>query len=187
MRTGIWSSPKCRRRRQRATSCRKAGGRQPARGEGGTWRRRIRAGPAKPTRRPNRAADEADAQTAEIALKGFMVSCTDYPLWSKTIRRFDSAVAQRAGGRQGAWRCALGRAHRQITARRASTPATSNRFQGSLMHAMDRRGYGAPAGALRRAHGHRPRCPGGLDRSRQLSGCLSISASWITQLEFAVR
>ena len=41
------------------------------------------------TRRQNLAAAEAAAQTAEIALKRFLVSGTDDPLWRQTIRPVD--------------------------------------------------------------------------------------------------
>ena len=41
------------------------------------------------TRRQNLAAAEATAQTAEIALKRFIVSGTDDPLWRQTIRPVD--------------------------------------------------------------------------------------------------
>jgi len=41
------------------------------------------------TRRQNLAAAEAGAQTAEIALKRFLVSGTDDPLWRQTLRPVD--------------------------------------------------------------------------------------------------
>ena len=41
------------------------------------------------TRRQNLAAAEATAQTAELALKRYLVSGTDDPLWRQTIRPVD--------------------------------------------------------------------------------------------------
>src|SRR5688572_32323832 len=41
------------------------------------------------TRRQNLAAAEAAAQTAEIALKRFLVSGTDDPMWRQTLRPVD--------------------------------------------------------------------------------------------------
>src|SRR6185503_13324609 len=41
------------------------------------------------TRRQNLAAAEATAQTAELALKRFIVSGTEDPLWRQTIRPVD--------------------------------------------------------------------------------------------------
>ena len=60
------------------------------------------------TRRQNLAAAEAAAQTAEIALKRFLVSGTDDPLWRQTIRPVDlPSLAPPPADVEGAVRRAL--------------------------------------------------------------------------------
>ena len=62
------------------------------------------------TRRQNLAAAEAAAQTAEIALKRFLVSGTDDPLWRQTIRPVDLPSLQPPPADvEGAIRAALAR------------------------------------------------------------------------------
>jgi outer membrane protein len=60
------------------------------------------------TRRQNLAAAEATAQTAELALKRFIVSGTDDPLWRQTLRPVDlPALAPPPSDVEGAVRRAL--------------------------------------------------------------------------------
>jgi outer membrane protein len=62
------------------------------------------------TRRQNLAAAEATAQTAEIALKRFLVSGTDDPLWRQTLRPVDlPSLEPPPADVEGAIRTALAR------------------------------------------------------------------------------
>ena len=71
------------------------------------------------TRRQNLAAAEAAAQTAEIALKRFLVSGTDDPLWRQTIRPVDlPLLAPPPADVEGAVRRGLGERTDIINARR---------------------------------------------------------------------
>ena len=71
------------------------------------------------TRRQNLAAAEATAQTAEIALKRFMVSGTDDPLWRQTIRPVDLPSLQPPPADiEGAVRKALAERTDVLTARK---------------------------------------------------------------------
>ena len=71
------------------------------------------------TRRQNLAAAEAAAQTAEIALKRFLVSGTDDPLWRQTIRPVDlPSLAPPPADVEGAVRRGLGERTDIINARR---------------------------------------------------------------------
>jgi len=71
------------------------------------------------TRRQNLAAAEATAQTAEIALKRFIVSGTDDPLWRQTIRPVDlPSLSPPPADVEGAIRAALGQRTDLQTARR---------------------------------------------------------------------
>ena len=71
------------------------------------------------TRRQNLAAAEAAAQTAEIALKRFLVSGTDDPLWRQTIRPVDLPSLQPPPADvEGAIRTALARRTDMLNTRR---------------------------------------------------------------------
>src|SRR5687767_9416272 len=71
------------------------------------------------TRRQNLAAAEAAAQTAEIALKRFLVSGTDDPLWRQTIRPVDlPSLEPPPADVEGAIRTALARRTDVLSTRR---------------------------------------------------------------------
>jgi outer membrane protein len=71
------------------------------------------------TRRQNLAAAEATAQTAELALKRYLVNGTDDPLWRQTIRPVDLPSLQPPPADvEGAIRTALGQRTDIINARK---------------------------------------------------------------------
>ena len=85
------------------------------------------------TRRQNLAAAEATAQTAELALKRFLVSGTDDPLWRQTIRPVDLPSLQPAPTDiEGAVRSALaGRTDVLIARKNLYSNDVSIRFFGN--------------------------------------------------------
>src|SRR5687767_4034213 len=92
------------------------------------------------TRRQNLAAAEAAAQTAEIALKRFLVSGTDDPLWRQTIRPVDlPSLAPPPGDVEGAVRRGLGERTDIINARRGLDTSDINirYFKDLSMPAVD--------------------------------------------------
>ena len=92
------------------------------------------------TRRQNLAAAEATAQTAELALKRFIVSGTDDPLWRQTIRPVDlPALAPTPTDIEGAVRNALGNRTDLINARKnlESNDITVKYFSNQSLPALD--------------------------------------------------
>ena len=92
------------------------------------------------TRRQNLAAAEAAAQTAEIALKRFLVSGTDDPLWRQTIRPVDlPSLAPPPADVEGAVRRGLGERTDIINARRGLDTSDINirYFKDLSMPAVD--------------------------------------------------
>jgi len=92
------------------------------------------------TRRQNLAAAEAAAQTAEIALKRFLVSGTDDPLWRQTIRPVDlPSLAPPPADVEGAVRRGLGERTDIINARRGLDTSDVNirYFKDLSMPAVD--------------------------------------------------
>ena len=92
------------------------------------------------TRRQNLAAAEATAQTAELALKRFIVSGTDDPLWRQTIRPVDlPALAPTPTDIEGAVRNALGNRTDLINARKnlESNDITVRYFSNQSLPALD--------------------------------------------------
>jgi outer membrane protein len=92
------------------------------------------------TRRQNLAAAEAAAQTAEIALKRFLVSGTDDPLWRQTIRPVDlPSLAPPPADVEGAVRRGLGERTDIINARRGLDASDVNirYFKDLSMPAVD--------------------------------------------------
>ena len=128
------------------------------------------------TRRQNLAAAEAAAQTAELALKRFIVSGTDDPLWRQTIRPVDlPSLAPPPTDVEGAVRTRARRAHRHASTRaRASTRSDINirYFKDQSMPALDlTASYGAQGlgGPRARSRRQRHRQPGDRrDPSRRL-------------------
>ncbi len=92
------------------------------------------------TRRQNLAAAEAAAQTAEIALKRFLVSGTDDPLWRQTIRPVDlPSLEPPPTDVEGAVRRALGERTDIINARKGLDTSDINirYFKDLSMPAVD--------------------------------------------------
>ena len=92
------------------------------------------------TRRQNLAAAEATAQTAELALKRFIVSGTDDPLWRQTIRPVDlPSLAPPPADVEGAVRRALTERTDIINARRGLDTSDINirYFKNQSMPALD--------------------------------------------------
>ena len=92
------------------------------------------------TRRQNLAAAEATAQTAELALKRFIVSGTDDPLWRQTLRPVDlPALAPAPTDVEGAVRNALGARTDLINARKnlESNDITVKYFSNQSLPALD--------------------------------------------------
>jgi outer membrane protein len=92
------------------------------------------------TRRQNLAAAEAAAQTAEIALKRFLISGTDDPLWRQTIRPVDlPSLAPPPTDVEGAVRRALGERTDIINARKGldSSDINIRYFKDLSMPALD--------------------------------------------------
>jgi outer membrane protein len=92
------------------------------------------------TRRQNLAAAEATAQTAEIALKRFLVSGTDDPLWRQTIRPVDlPSLAPPPADVEGAVRRALAERTDMINARKGLDTSDVNirYFKDLSMPALD--------------------------------------------------
>ena len=92
------------------------------------------------TRRQNLAAAEAAAQTAEIALKRFLVSGTDDPLWRQTIRPVDlPSLAPPPADVEGAVRRGLGERTDIINARRGldTNDVNIRYFKDQSMPAVD--------------------------------------------------
>ena len=92
------------------------------------------------TRRQTLAAAEAAAQTAEIALKRFLVSGTDDPLWRQTIRPVDlPSLAPPPADVEGAVRRGLGERTDIINARRGLDTSDINirYFKDLSMPAVD--------------------------------------------------
>jgi len=79
------------------------------------------------TRRQNVAAAEATAQTAELALKRYIVSGTDDPLWRQTLRPVDlPSLAPPPADIEGAVRRALAERTDIINARKGLTSSDIN-------------------------------------------------------------
>ncbi len=99
------------------------------------------------TRRQNLAAAEATAQTAEIALKRFLVSGTDDPLWRQTIRPVDLPSLQPPPADvEGAVRKALAERTEVLTARKNldATDVNIRYFKNQSLPAVDlNASYGA--------------------------------------------
>lgn len=99
------------------------------------------------TRRQNLAAAEAAAQTAELALKRFLVSGTDDPLWRQTIRPVDLPSLQPPPTDvEGAIRSALAQRTDVLTARKNldSNDINLQYFKNQSMPAVDlNASYGA--------------------------------------------
>ena len=100
------------------------------------------------TRRQNLAAAEATAQTAELALKRYIVSGTDDPLWRQTIRPVDLPIARAAADRcrrRGSPRALRAHRHASTLARTSTrTTSTSSIFKDLSMPALDlNASYGA--------------------------------------------
>jgi outer membrane protein TolC len=92
------------------------------------------------TRRQNLAAAEAAAQTAELALKRFLVNGTDDPLWRQTIRPVDLPSLQPAPADvEGAIRTALSQRTDIINARKGLETSDINikYFKDASMPALD--------------------------------------------------
>lgn len=92
------------------------------------------------TRRQNLAAAEAAAQTAEIALKRFLVNGTDDPLWRQTIRPVDlPSLEPPPTDVEGAVRRALGERTDIINARKGLDTSDINirYFKDLSMPALD--------------------------------------------------
>ncbi|MDP3718609.1 MAG: TolC family protein [Acidobacteriota bacterium] len=99
------------------------------------------------TRRQNLAAAEATAQTAELALKRFLVSGTDDPLWRQTIRPVDlPSLGPAPADIDGAIRRALAERTDVVTARKNldSNDVSLRFFQNQSLPAVDlNASYGA--------------------------------------------
>jgi outer membrane protein TolC len=99
------------------------------------------------TRRQNLAAAEATQQTAELALKRFLVSGTDDPLWRQEIRPVDLPSLQPAPTDiEGAIRTALGARTDILTARKNldSNDVSLRYFHNQSLPALDlNASYGA--------------------------------------------
>ncbi|MGH9384136.1 MAG: TolC family protein [Vicinamibacterales bacterium] len=99
------------------------------------------------TRRQNLAAAEATQQTAELALKRFLVSGTDDPLWRQEIRPVDLPSLQPAPADiEGAIRAALGGRTDILTARKNldSNDVSIRFFRNQSLPALDvNASYGA--------------------------------------------
>ena len=92
------------------------------------------------TRRQNLAAAEATAQTAELALKRFLVSGTDDPLWRQTIRPVDlPSLAPPPADVEGAVRRALSERTDIMNARKGLDTSDINirYFKNQSMPALD--------------------------------------------------
>jgi outer membrane protein len=92
------------------------------------------------TRRQNLAAAEAAAQTAEIALKRFLVSGTDDPLWQQTLRPVDlPSLAPPPADVEGAVRRGLDQRTDILNARRGLDTSDINirYFKDLSMPALD--------------------------------------------------
>jgi outer membrane protein len=92
------------------------------------------------TRRQNLAAAEAAAQTAELALKRYLVNGTDDPLWRQTIRPVDLPSLEPAPADvEGAIRTALGQRTDIINARKGLDTSDVNikYFKDLSMPALD--------------------------------------------------
>jgi outer membrane protein len=92
------------------------------------------------TRRQNLAAAEAAAQTAELALKRYLVNGTDDPLWRQTIRPVDLPSLEPAPADvEGAIRTALGQRTDIINARKCLDTSDVNikYFKDLSMPALD--------------------------------------------------
>ena len=92
------------------------------------------------TRRQNLAAAEATAQTAELALKRFMVNGTDDPLWRQTIRPVDlPSLAPPPTDVDGAVRRALSERTDIINARKNldTNDININYFRNQSLPALD--------------------------------------------------
>ena len=99
------------------------------------------------TRRQNLASAEATAQTAELALKRYLVSGTEDPMWRQTIRPVDLPSLQPAPTDvEGAVRKALAQRTDVLTARKNldSNDVTLRYYKNQSMPALDvNASYGA--------------------------------------------
>ena len=141
------------------------------------------------TRRQNLAAAEATAQTAELALKRYIVSGTDDPLWRQTIR--PGRPAHRSSRRRPTSRAPSAArspsAPTSSTRARTSTPATSTSgiFKDQSMPALDltasygAQGLGGTGSCVRT--GTRPRQH---RRSARFPAAISDALSLLTNRDY---
>jgi outer membrane protein len=139
------------------------------------------------TRRQNLAAAEATAQTAELALKRFIVSGTDDPLWRQTIRPVDlPSLAPPPADVEGAVRRALDQRTDIINARRGldSSDINIRYFKDLSMPALD---VTASYGAQGLGGPELVRSGGGIDSQltgQILPGGYSDALALIRQLQY---
>ena len=143
------------------------------------------------TRRQNLAAAEAAAQTAEIALKRFLVSGTDDPLWRQTLRPVDlpslqpppadveGAVRPRSRERTDMHQYAEGPRHQRR--QHPVFPGPDPMPDLDLDASYGAQGLGGPSSSAGRGH----RCPGGLELfPATISTRWRAAQSRLPQLEF---